>query len=478
MKNYLLTLLMLAGVGMTGCNTQNEPELNQETALEVDNTEALSVNNRVIYELNLYNFTSEGTLAAAEGRLEILRKLGVDIVWLMPIQPRSQQGKIGSLGSPYALHDYTSVNPDHGSLADFQSFVRKAHGLGMEVWLDWVPNHTGLDHVWVSEHPDYYARSGGSIIHPNNYSDVYQLDYSNPSMCAAMQAAMIYWVENCGVDGFRCDYVSSPMLPAEFWFATIPMLQTAAGRKIWMLGEADFADKPALYEVGFDYDYAWGFHDKVKDGVGKGSAATKLQTLCAAFMSNSKYAQMDRMVYLTNHDDIGDNFSQNYFGYHGENVAPLTVLEFTLYGMPLLYNGQEIGCRKVQNYFNRDVINWNSTNVQLQNTIRTLVALRHTQAALCGGVQAERPKTTFLTCSDKACMAYEKVKGDNTVLVVLNLASDSVSCEIKGIAEGIYTQWLDSRTIAQKIVKKDVELSETMTFSLPKKGYAVYVKRP
>ena len=476
MKRTYLFFLCLAGL-MVGCHDQNTPELNVETPLEVDNTTAISTNNRVIYEMNLYNFTSQGTLAAAEARLSDLRTLGIDIVWLMPIQPRSHQGKIGSLGSPYALHDYMAVNSQHGTLDDMKSFVNKAHSLGMEVWMDWVPNHTGLDHVWVTEHPDYYKHSGGQIVHPNNYGDVYQLDYSNPEMCAAMQQAMIYWVKNVGVDGFRCDYVSSPQIPASFWSATIPMLQEAAGRKIWMLGEADFVDKPALYQVGFDYDYAWGYHDRVKINVGKTAAASKLQAQCENLLADTHYDNMDRMVYLTNHDDIGDNFSANYFNYHGENVAPLTVVEFTLYGMPLLYNGQEIGYRKVQDYFNCDVINWSNPNPILQNTIRTLVALRHTQPALAGGKKAERPKTTFLKCSAASCMAYTKVQGDNTVLVVVNLSSDDVECDIEGVPEGIYTQWLNSTTIADRVVKKDVELTATTHLNMPYKGYMVYVKK-
>ena len=483
MKKHFWILAFAVLALCAGCSSKEEAEspdddLNKETALDVDNTKAIGDNNRVIYEMNLYNFTSQGTLSAAEQKLSDLRTLGIDIVWLMPIQTRSTEGKIGSLGSPYALHDYTAVNPDHGTLSDFKSFVNKAHSLGMEVWLDWVPNHTGLDHVWVTEHPDYYKYSGGKIVHPNNYSDVYQLDYDNAQMRNAMQQAMIYWITNANIDGFRCDYVSSPNLPADFWSATIPKLQEAAGRKIWMLGESDFQpEKPALLTVGFDYDYTVGYHYRLKANVGKSESASKLKTQCRSLVVNGAYANMDRMVYLTNHDDIGDNFSQNYFGFFGNNVAPLTVVEFTLYGMPLLYNGQEIGYRKVQNYFNRDVINWSSPDKRLQNTIRTLVALRHTQAALGSGTKDERPATIFLECSNTAFMAYKKEKGDNTVLVVISLAADSATCEVKNIDEGIYTQWLNSETITDKIVKKDVKLTSTTSFSLPKKGYSVYVKK-
>ena len=261
-KHYFLILALLVAFGMSACKDKTEPETpddpGKESPLDVDNTVALSDDNRVIYEMNLYNFTKEGTFAAAQGKLADLRKLGIDIIWLMPIQPRSQEGRIPALGSPYALHDYTAVNEDHGTLADLKAFVNKAHDLGMQVWLDWVPNHTGLDHVWVTSHPEYYKRDGkGNIIHPNNYSDVYQLDYSNNEMRTAMQEAMIYWIKNANIYCFRCDYLSSPYLPADFWSATIPKLQQAADQKIWMLGESDFQpEKAALIQTGFDYDYA------------------------------------------------------------------------------------------------------------------------------------------------------------------------------------------------------------------------------
>ena len=477
---FILSALLLS---VTGCKSENEPEepgstLNKESALEVDNTVAISDNNRVIYELNLYNFTAAGTLNAAQERLADLRKLGIDIIWLMPIQPRSTDGKIGALGSPYALHDYTEVNPDHGTLSDFKAFVAKAHSLGMQVWLDWVPNHTGLDHIWVSGHPEYYKHSGGEIVHPNNYGDVYQLDYSNADMCNAMQQAMIYWIVETNIDGFRCDYISSPEIPADFWSATIPKLQQAAGRKIWMLGESDFQpEKPALLSAGFDYDYTVGFHWQLENKIGKAQTTGTLRSQCRSLVNNNSYANMDRMIYLTNHDDIGNNFDGNYFTLLGNNVAPLTVVEFTLYGMPLIYNGQEIGWRKVQNYFNRDVINWSTVDARLQPTIRTLVALRHTQPALGSGKKADRPTTTFLECSNSAFMAYTKKKGDNTVLVVISLATDSATCTVKGIEEGVYTQWLNSETITDRIVKKDVQLASTQPIYLPKKGYSVYVKK-
>ena len=464
----LLAALLLP----VSCTELLEPETPE--MFSVSNTRALDEHHQVIYELNLYNFTAEGTLQAAKARLQELRTLGIDIVWLMPIQTRSKQGKIGTLGSPYALHDYTEVNPDHGELPDLQAFVDEAHHLGMEVWMDWVPNHTGLDHVWVSQHPEYYKQSNGKIVHPNNYGDVYQLDYGNAGLRQAMTDAIIYWVEKAGIDGFRFDYISSPAIPASFWQSALPAIRAAAPDKhIRMLAEGDLIDRKDLYDVGFDYDYAWGFHDNVAQKVGATDNASLLRAYCRSLVNNPNYDKMDRMVYLTNHDDGNDG--KNYFSDFGSNVPLMTVLEFTLYGMPLLYNGQEIGYRPVQDYFNRSVINWNNGNAQLRNTIATLVALRHRQPALGGGPKGVRPSVTFLEAANTSVFAYLKQTADNTVLVVLNLSSTAVTTALSGIPAGRYSRVLDSRTITEGPLSVAVSLRADTQFDLPAKGYCVYV---
>lgn len=222
------------------------------------------------------------------------------------------------------------LNKDHGTNADFKNFVNEAHRLGMEVWLDWVPNHTGLDNVWVTEHADYFETVDGHMVHPSiggmTYNDVWQLDYNNEKMREAMIEAMKYWITEFGIDGYRIDFVSSPKIPVTFWSEAIPQLKQAAGNKQL-------------------------FREKVVRQVGKGTSASVLKPLCRELVNNSNYKTLDRMIYLTNHDDINDN--KNYFGLLGDNVPLMTVMEFTLYGMPLLYNGQEIGYKAVQDYFNR-----------------------------------------------------------------------------------------------------------------------------
>ena len=468
MKRLSLTLCLLVALTASSWST-----------LVVDNTVPLSDNHRVIYEMNVYDFTSQGTFAAAEQRLPELRKLGIDIVWLMPIHPRGVKGKIGSLGSPYAVRDYTAVNSAHGSLSDLQSFVNTAHELGMKVWLDWVANHTALDHVWVSSHPEYYERVNGVIQHPNNYGDVYQLDFSNEEMKEAMIDAMRYWVNEADIDGFRCDYASSPKIGVSFWQQAITGVQTNdRGKHVEFLAEADFTSwdcDQALYNAGFEYDYAWGFADNIKS-VGEGTSITAIKNAASSMITtlNSKYRSMNRMSFLTNHDDIGDNFCCNYMTNCGSNVPPLTVVYFTFVGMPLIYNGQEIGSKKILNYFNRNTISWSSVDTKIANTFRALIALKHTLPALADGTGDERASTRIITTNSSTVFAFEKKKGDDRVVVVISLNENPIDVKLNNVSAGTYTRLLDSETVTSEFATTPVELSSSPTIHLEAKGYHIY----
>lgn len=477
----LLSLALSAcGSGSSDIPSVTPPEIggdgdeSNETVVQVniDNTHPATDGNRIIYELNLYDFTSEGTLKAALSRLSVLRTLGVDIVWLMPIHDRGDEGKIGSLGSPYAPKDYYSVNPDFGTADDLRAFVAEAHRMGMKVWIDWVANHTGMDATWTKEHPEYYVTENGRFVHPNNYGDVYQLDMGKAETQQAMINAMKYWMKQADIDGFRCDYISSAAIPTEFWTQAIAALKEA-DPSVEILGEADFTDITRLFPCGFDYDYAWAFHNELKE-FGTSADATRLKESCRKLAEDSRYDRMSRMVYLTNHDDTGNNFSSNYLSWLGNNVYPLTVLEFTLYGMPLLYNGQETGYRRVMNYFEREPIDWTAVDVKMQNTVRVLVALKHTQKALAHGATDVRGSLTFLDTSSPNVLAYKRQKGDNEVLVVINLLGRSQTVTVSGITPGEYVKWIDSTTIGDNTDMKKLALPASCNFTLETKGYEVY----
>ena len=439
-------------------------------ALDVTGTTALSAKNRVIYEMNVGSFTSAGTFAAAQAKLGELRSLGIDIVWLMPVYPRG-----GGLHSPYAATNFKATNPSYGSIAQLKSFVDRAHELGMEVLLDWVPNHTATNAVWVTEHPEYYTTQNGQMVHPNNYSDVYQLNYGNATLREAMNDCLRFWIDQTGVDGYRCDYVSSPSIPASYWSSTIPMLRSyASGKTITMLAEADIVNEAnKLMNVGFDYDYAWNFQSgKLENFSPNGTSAATLQSYCQSFINESQGKSFDRMTYLTNHDQNFNDGGKTLQMMYGANKYAFTTLYFTIYGMPLLYNGQEVGNDQILDYFNDTKINWNLTDAKMKNTIATLVALRHTQPALANGTA-----TTFLASSNGSVMAYTKTSGSNTVLVVMNLGNTDVTATISGLAAGEYAMWLDSSTIASGATQSDVTITAASTFALDAKGYRVFVKK-
>lgn len=439
------------------------------------NTTTKSVKGRnVIYELNLYDFTSAGTLNAAKTRLAELNRNGVDIIWLMPIHPRGVKDRWGKLGSPYAVKNYKEVNPDFGTIADLKAFVAEAHKQGMEVWLDWVANHTAKDNNWVTEHPEYYYADKRS---PNGFGDVYQLNFDNTAMQTDMRNCMKFWIDQADIDGFRCDYISCKDIPEAFWKETVSQMKAyRSDKEIGMLAEADLwndGNNARFRNGGWDYDYAWWFRDQLKNAGTKTDVAS-LKASCTTLLNVSVSNNANRMVYITNHDiSQGEDVKQSY----GDNIYPYTVLEFTFYGMPLIYNGQEIGCfDKLQYQDNRGSINWSSVDNKMYNTVRTLAALKHKEVALADGkTSAERGSTTMLTTNNNAVMAYVRKKGTSEVLVVLNVGN-ATAVTVSGITAGDYTQWLDSKTIASGVKQTSVKLNATHVINLDAKGYAVFVK--
>ena len=225
--------------------------------------------NSVVYEMNVRQYTPEGTLAAAARHLPRLRELGVDIVWLMPVYPIGVKERKGTLGSYYAISDYEAVNPEFGTLEDFDRFLAEAHRLGLRVILDWVANHTSPDARWIEERPaDWYVRdSQGNTIVQYDWTDIAKLDYGNADMRAAMAAAMRFWLDR-GIDGFRCDMACE--VPIDFWQQTLPALRKEYPG-IYLLAEGE---APALHDGAFDASYAWELHHLLNDiAQGRKSAA-------------------------------------------------------------------------------------------------------------------------------------------------------------------------------------------------------------
>ncbi len=460
---YLLALLPLQMLAADYVDAINSAAAKNETG------------HQVIYEMNVGSFTAEGTLAAAQQKLGELKTLGIDIVWLMPIYPRG-----GGINSPYAPTNYQQVNPAYGTVSDLKAFVAAAHDLHMQVWLDWVPNHTATDADWVSTHPEYYGWNGQQEFrHPNNYGDVWQLNYYNPELVTAMNNALKFWIDEADIDGYRCDYISSPQIPASYWTDAIQLIKNyKTGKTITFLGEADIAQgnsntEKQLKAVGFDYDYAWGYQSSLVNYGSTGVYASTLKSNATTMLNAASSVSFSRMLYLTNHDQNWNESKKTLTEKYGANRYPLTVLAYTLYGMPLIYNGQETGGNQALNYFEDTKINWNTKDAKMLNTIRTLTALKHAVPAL-----GDRVGVNWVTLSpaNANVLAYTRKTGNSEILVVLNMSTAATTATLTGLSAGAWSLWLDSETIRQGTSRYQQTLSTTQDITLDAKGYRVYVR--
>ena len=366
---------------------------------------ARDARDEVIYEMFVRNVTPEGTLAAATRRLPAIRDLGATTVWLMPIYPIGEVKRKGSLGSPYSITDYTAVSPELGTLDDLRAFVDEAHRLGLRVVLDWVANHTAWDHAWMTQHPDWYTRdSTGAVVPPvADWSDVADLNYDVPAVSEAMTAAMRFWVERVGVDGFRCDVAE--MVPMEFWRRAIAELRSVRP-DLLMLAEGQ---EPALYDAGFTLTYDWPLYNAMKEVWRGDKPALHIgETLRT---DSARYGARVRMRFTTNHDETAwDRPPVVLFsGTRGAAAAYWTV--GLLPGVPLVYNGQEGGSTIMTGLFDRDPLPaFDPETVDLYDTILDLRA-RH---------EVLRRGDLRLLDAGPDVLMFERVLGDDRVLVAVN----------------------------------------------------------
>ena len=451
----LTTVLLLAACG------------GSTKSFNTNNTQPVSDENRVIYQMNVGAFTPEGTFQAAAKGLDRLDTLGIDIIWLMPIYPRGAK-----MHSPYAAMDYKAVNPDYGTVEDVKAFVARAHDLGMKVWLDWVPNHVAQENPWVQTHPEYFTKDAkGQMIHPHGWGDVLELNYQNEGLVNEVNSALKFWIEECDIDGYRCDYVSSPTISVGYWQDIIARLKSLVpGKKIEMLSETDITDRAnqRIDSCGFDYDYAWNFQGSLARLCRKGFDADSLKQICLRFLDKSSKIKNRRMVYLTNHDQNYNDGGHTLKDFYGDNRYGLTVLEFTFYGMPLIYNGQEIGDPDTLNYFTDAKVKWQMVDHKMLNTIRSLIALHHQQPSLAADAPVE-----FLTTTNAGVLAWRR----GNVIAVVNFTDTDSEFIIEGLEPGSYDQQLCSFTIAEGPSRKEIKLEALSRIPLEAKGYAVFVKQ-
>jgi alpha-amylase len=381
------------------------------------------INNTNVYEVNLRQYSNEGTINAFLKELPRLKEMGVETLWFMPLTPIAQKNKKGSMGSYYACSDYTSVSPEFGTVADFKAFVKQAHDMGFKVIIDWVANHTGWDHVWTKTHPAYYLKDSTTkdFQIASGMDDIIELDFSNKELRKAMIDAMRFWVTECDIDGYRCDLAF--WVELDFWLEARAELEKT--KTLFWLAETDPVEKPEYYKA-FDACYTWTWMHKSKEfyegkqslAFIKDSVLRKYDSICG----NTKIP----LWFTTNHDENSWNGTE--YEKYGDMAKALAVFSCTWNGMPMVYSGQELPNKKRLKFFEKDVIEWNA-NYTLQSFYKTLLELKKNNKALR---TADVNVVTHLIQTDNPnIFAYCRKNGDAEVLVVLNMSKQTHRFEVR-----------------------------------------------
>tara|TARA_B100001093_G_scaffold6304_1_gene6392 strand:- start:1055 stop:2455 length:1401 start_codon:yes stop_codon:yes gene_type:complete len=421
-STLLLSLLILS--------CQNQSEIARKPQVKtIEDTPFLPINEEIIskavlYEANIRQYSVEGSFNAFAKDLPKLKKMGVKIIWLMPINPISTTKSKGPLGSYYAVSNYTKVNPEFGTLKDFKSLVNKAHQLGMYVILDWVPGHTGWDHVWIKENSDYYLKNRkGEIIDPIDFrtgksfgwTDVADLNYKNMQMREALRKAMVYWVEETNIDGYRIDQAYA--VPQEFYNKTFAILKQI--KPLFFLAETDIYHPGGLDLVKkFDASYDWpGHHLSKKVAQGQKNALNYSRHIERTI---KRYGPENIVVnFVSNHDENSWNgtIEESY----GKAAYAFMALNYTIPGMPLVYSGQEYDLNKRLHFFEKDSFPKVSGNTM--EFLQQLGALKNNHKALTSGLSGGSFKRLLNSKNDQI-LAFERERDGDTIVFIANLSKD------------------------------------------------------
>ena len=299
--------------------------------------------NDVIYEVNIRQYSKEGTFKRISDDINRLSYMGVTILWLMPIHPIGEKNRKGTLGSYYSVQNYKKVNPNYGSPSDLKNLIDVAHENNIKVIIDWVANHTAWDHEWTKTNPQWYTKdnNGDFVVPVEDWSDVIDLDYSNEKMREAMINAMAFWVSVFKVDGFRCDVAG--MVPGDFWKKARVELKKI-NPDIILLAEAEGSE---IHKAGFDISYGWEFFHLITDVAQKKSSLDDIRKYMKKEWDKKEYT--NHIYFSSNHDE--NSWKGDDISLYGDNFLPFTTLAYTMDGIPMMYSGQEAGLNKQLCFF-------------------------------------------------------------------------------------------------------------------------------
>lgn len=395
-----------------------------------------------LYEVNVQDFSQQGDLPGVTARLDSIKSLGINVVWLMPIYPIGEEKAVGS---PYAVKNYTQVKTSYGTLDDLRELVTEAHNRDMAVILDWVANHTAWDNPWI-QNPTWYVRdNAGNIQSPNGWNDVAELNYGSTAMRKEMIKDMKYWVLEANVDGFRCDYADG--VPVDFWSQAIDTLRSIPDRSIIMFAEG--SDKN-LFAAGFNMTFGWNYYGTLLDVFNNNASSSALFSTNASEYSGVPEGS-EIVRWITNHDqNAWDGTPMSLLG--GQSAATAAfVLASYMDGVPLIYNGQEIGYPRQLSFFSGDVttIDW-SLNPDIKAEYKSLMAFRQSSDAVKHGSLQDYTSSSEVS-------AFMKTAGTAKVFVLVNVRNADVTYQVPSAL--VNSTWTDGLTGASVTLGSTVNLS-------------------
>jgi alpha-amylase len=425
MRNILIFLLL--SLAFLSCKKEPSnhyippPPPGDTTTFVIPKTEDI-----VMYEVNLRALSATSDFAGVTGRLDEIKALGINVIWLMPIYPI---GQINSVNSPYCVRNYEEVNPEFGTLSDFKALVDKAHDLEMAVVIDWVANHTSWDNPWIVN-KDWYTQDGnGNIISPpgTNWADVADLDFSNQAMRQNMIDAMQYWVTTTDIDGFRCD--AADWIPFDFWQQAITALDSANEKALILLAEGA---RPDHFTAGFQMNYSWNFYSQIKNVFVQNAGASSL-----FIIHNTEYsgipAGKQKLRFTTNHDESAWDATPMVL-FNGEQGAlAASVITIYLGGIPLIYGSQEVGVEEPIPFFSNSTIDW-SQHPEMLQAYKDIIKFHSGSDALKKGELVSYPQTDVLV--------FKRVFEQKEVLVMVNVRNEAVNFDVP--AELLNSSWIDA----------------------------------
>lgn len=404
------------------------------------------VKNATLYELNIRQFSQEGTFKEVEKHLPRLKKMGIDIIWLMPVHPIGITNRKGSLGSYYSVKDYLGINEEFGTEKDFRNLVDAIHKKGMYVIIDWVANHTSWDNEMVTQHPEWYMKSRKGMFQSTpwrDYDDIIDLDYNHPELRKYMTDALKFWIKEFDIDGYRCDIAS--FVPIDFWENARKELDTI--KPIFMLAEAE--DKE-LHHKAFDATYNWTLWNILHLIATNGVSAKMLSEAYIAEHVSIFPKEGIRMNFIDNHDK--NSWEGNQYSNFGDALKAATVFTVMMDGIPLIYSGQEAGLDRSLEFFEKDSIDWKLHENETLYT--TLFELKHQNQALWNGSYGGEMVRIMNDQMDQI-ISFVREKNGDKVLAFFNLSKESANVQFDtSFDTGIYTDLFtgQQQAVSEKMI--------------------------